>query len=275
MNLVSNNNLNLSCWSAPFQTNDIPLSEYIKNYKQPPYLNKTLRGNKLKEYLAQFDCIPFTQLQKNALVGTLLGDGNLECRSNNVRFTFSQGRGRERNKNWDFSGMVKSIRKEYVYLLYTIFVDYVGSSPQIYIHNGNPLYFWFHTFGIKKLNYYMDQFYVKDSPKKGKFTKIVPKNIELMLNAEVLSFWFCDDGSKTPYGYKLSTDGFNELDVIRLQQALENVFGLKVNLGSSFNKKTKKTYYRLFILASSRDDFTRLVEPNMIETMKYKLHPIR
>lgn len=240
------------------QSNNISAIDLLKIYKQLPHIKRDLRGNKLEEYLSQFESKPFTQLQKNAIVGTLLGDGTLGVRGTKPHLKIEQGK----------DGKGGPVEELYVHFLYTILSDYVGSPPQIYYKKGKAHSCWFRTFGLKKLDYYMDQFYAINSM--GHRKKVVPKNIHQMLNPEVLSFWFCDDGSKDKSGYKLSTDGFLKSDVIRLQQALATVFGFEVNLRQDFNHQS----YYLYIAASSRNEFTRLVEPNMVETMKYKLHPL-
>lgn len=240
----------------------ISLAELVKNYQQPPFIKRDLRGSKLEEYLKNFDSKPFTQLQKNAIVGTLLGDATLGCRGTKIHLKIEQGK----------NGKGGPVKEQYVYLLYNIFSDYVGSPAQLYYKKGNPHSCWFRTFGLTKLNYYRDQFYSINPM--GKLKKVVPKNIHQMLNAESLSLWFCDDGSKESSGYKLSTHGFLYPEVLRLQQALGQVFGFEVNIGKNFDKNKNITRYFLYIKASSRDKFTNIVSPNMVEIMKYKLHPI-
>jgi hypothetical protein len=82
-------------------------------------------------------------------------------------------------------------------------------------------------------------FYVETQdlvPKKNrKRTKIVPSQEELEKRLDPLSLavWFIDDGGKaqnTPRAAYINVTGFIESDRIKLQQALENVFGLKTTL---------------------------------------------
>ena len=70
--------------------------------------------------------------------------------------------------------------------------------------------------------------------------KIVPNDIENFLNPIVLAVWFMDDGGKaqnTVRAFYINADitkgdvkSFNNSERILLQKALQNVFGLKINI---------------------------------------------
>lgn len=63
--------------------------------------------------------------------------------------------------------------------------------------------------------------------------KIVPNDIENFLNPIVLAVWFMDDGGKaqnTVRAFYINATSFNNSERILLQKALQNVFGLKINI---------------------------------------------
>lgn len=79
-----------------------------------------------------------------------------------------------------------------------------------------------------------------------------------------LAIWYMDDGSKyQDYGgYLLCTHGFSIEDV----QILQKILLKKFNIPTSINSKNG-----LYILKEGRDTFKKLIEPYIIDSMRYKL----
>lgn len=99
--------------------------------------------------------------------------------------------------------------------------------------------------------------------------KIVPTEFMQYLTPLAIAVWFMDDGSKHECSYYLHTDGF-ELKYQRyLQKILFDKFGIKTVL-----HKVRGTKH-IYICASSKDDFTRLIRPYICKSMEYKLHSIK
>lgn len=71
-----------------------------------------------------------------------------------------------------------------------------------------------------------------------------------------------DDGDNHKSGYVFNTSGFTLKDVKLLQAALEDNWGLKTSIHSR---------NRLYIRASSREKFIKLVKPHFHPMMLYKL----
>jgi hypothetical protein len=220
------------------------------------------RGNKLKEYLAPLISRNLFQLQKDALIGGLLGDGTLQYRGKvNPYYKFDQ----------------TAAKKEYIDLLYSIFDEFIGTPPRARLQNGEIHSYSFRTFRLTSLNFYAQQFYHIDSL--GNRKKIVPPLIHRWLNPQSLAFWYMDDGGKDHGGgYRFHTEGFLQPDVLVLQQALGRIFNLQVNLqkGNSVNRETskiKRDSYNLYIPVSHAQKFRDIVEPLMVNCMKTKLHP--
>lgn len=105
------------------------------------------------------------------------------------------------------------------------------------------------------LNDIVDKFY-----KDGR--KTIYEDLLYRLSPLAIAIWYMDDGSKSRYGYKISTNCFNtrELDILRkwLQK-----YNLKI---------TVTVENELYIKAESRDTFTKLIKDFFPNCMRYKLH---
>jgi len=231
-----------------------------------PYTTRILRGNLLKNYLAPLNKRGFFQLQKDAIVGGLLGDGSLQYNGKSLPYyKFDQ----------------KASRKEYVDLIYSIFDEYVGTPPKPRIKNGRIDSYSFRTYRLIGLDFYAKQFYTQNSL--GNREKIVPNLIHRWLNPQSLAFWFMDDGSKDHGGgYRLHTEGFSRPNILKLQKAIGSIFNLQSNLQKGNLKlvkepnQSKQQIYEnsffLYIPVSDSQRFHDIIEPYMIDCMKYKLH---
>jgi hypothetical protein len=229
----------------------VELSDLIKSPKS--YVTRALRGGALKAYLKPLNERGFSQLQKDAIIGGALGDGRFQyCGAKIPWYKFDQ----------------KASKKDYVDLLYSIFHEYVGMHPKPRYKDGLIHSYWFRTYRLQGLDFYTKQFYALNSL--GKRVIIVPKLIHRWLNPQSLAFWFMDDGSKNPSSYTLCTQSFSYSDCVILQQALGRVFNLEVSIHKA-NRDTG-TFYALYVVKSSSAKFRQIVEPHMIECMKYKLH---
>ena len=217
---------------------------------------RDLRGNLLKDYLKT---IQFTPLMAEVLVGIMLGDGTLQRNGGtNCFLKYDQG----------------YANRLVVQLVYLIFEPYVGKPPSIRYKTVNgerkEHSVWFRTFRFKEFTRYQNLFYALNAL--GAVERRVPINIQELLTPIALAFWFMDDGSKDPSGYYLHTQCFTLADVKRLQQALGNKFGLETSVCRDI--KNEKTYYYLYIRAGSMKKFTQLIDPYIIEPMRYKLHTV-
>lgn len=222
-----------------------------------PHTIKTLRGSALIEYLKPLQKHGLNQLQKDALVGGLLGDGSLQYNGGQLPYyKFDQ----------------KAASKEYVDLIYSIFDEYVGTPPKPRMKTGKIQSYWFRTFRINEFDFYAKQFYTIDPL--GNRKSVVPKLIHRWLNPQSLAFWFMDNGSRAETGYKLNTHGYLRPDVIRLQKALGRVFRLQSNIHlDNRNLSTGGVImYSLYIPASHATQFHNIVEPYMLNFIKYKLY---
>lgn len=161
-----------------------------------------------------------TCLQKDIIVGTLLGDSSLERDkpTHNTRIRFDQS---------------YPNHKSYLESLYVIFANLCGTPPRV--HTRKPDGKIYQTIAFKTLrhiplNYYYDLFYIYDN--NGKRRKIVPNNITELLIPCALAYWIIDDGGINTYNATiLNTDSFTLEEVKLLQKALER----------SMNSKSRET----------------------------------
>ena len=221
-----------------------------KNYKI-----KNLRGKYLINYKKK---LKLTLIQKDILIGTLLGDATIvKQKSINFNIKFEQ----------------KIANQDYINFLYEIFEPYVGTPPRVRNIKDNKTKsrqsIWFRTYRHIDFKFYYDLFYIKDSKTLLK-KKRVPKNIHKFLTARALAYWFMDDGTKYKnsnniYSYYLSTQGFFLEDQKILVKALKINFDIMVNIHKDRSK------YKLYILAISKKKFIKLIKEFIHPCFLYKL----
>ena len=207
-----------------------------------------------KEIEDQSRRIKPTKVQRDVLIGTLLGDGHLE--------TQNQGR----TYRLKIEHAIR--QRDYVNWLYRVFQDWVRTPPLVrsraITFRGNKKVYQrtgFATLSTGSLRFYATQFYQNG-------TKVVPKLIHRWLSPLAMAVWYMDDGSIKSNQHRtvlLNTHSFNDLDLRRLQQALEHRYGIK----SSIRKQTDGN--QLYLTADSIDCFLSTIRPYMIASMQYKL----
>ena len=119
-----------------------------------------------------------TQLQKDLIFGTLLGDGNLQ--------TGSQGR------TWRYRALHQSKHKDYLFHKYEILKSLCSSEPvygkTLDDRTGTESERWyFNTLTNPSLKFFADMFYTFD-PNKQKWVKDVPLNVQKFLNPTALAY---------------------------------------------------------------------------------------
>lgn len=135
------------------------------------------------------------QLQKDLLVGTLLGDGNLQ--------TETKGR------TWRYRALQKLEHKEYLLHKYDIMKPFCTSPPiysETFDTRTQKTYkrLYFNTIVSNELKtpnnkHYGNLFYKFDTnylvSLTNKMIKDVPDTIELFLTPRAIAYWYMDDGS--------------------------------------------------------------------------------
>lgn len=177
--------------------------------------------------------------QKSIIIGKLLGDGTLRKNRKNALL--------EINHSWK--------QKEYVFWIYEELINLVSAFPKVRKSGKNRKSCRFTTRSLPCFTRLYERFYING-------VKVAPKN--LSINPLILSVWFMDDGSKSRDTVYLNTQQFSLQDQETLLVKLK-----ELGLDSTLNRDKK--YFRIRLRKSSIERFKSLVEPYVIESMKYKI----
>lgn len=191
-------------------------------------------------------------VQREVLVGLLLGDGHIE-----QPYVTSRARLKVEQREE---------MKTYVQWLYAIFQNWVRGTITPRTHSLKTTgksyeYFGFTTFGHEEFMLYRQLFYPN-----GK--KVIPDTLEDLLTPLGLSVWFMDDGSAKSHQSKgriLNTHSFTLKEVELLCAILQTKFCLDAW------PRQQRDGVQIYISGKSADTLQALLEPHLIPAMRYKL----
>jgi len=198
--------------------------------------------------------LKFTPIQREIIVGKLLGDAHLCIRKTGLQYNLMI----EHSFN----------QKAYVDWLYNYFKDWVITPPKekFQMVKGKVYKkYRFDTFTHVAFRFYAQQFY-----QNGK--KVVPKLINHWLTPLGLAVWFMDDGSIKSKHHRaliLNTQCYKDADLKRLQDVLLYKFGIKTNL------RKQKEGKQIYILSETVEKFVKIIRPFILPEMEYKLNKLR
>lgn len=190
----------------------------------------------------------FSPFQKAVIVGSILGDGNVEWNwsKTNFRLKIEQS---EKYKN-------------YVFWKYRVLKKWVLTKPKYHPTNK--------SFSFKTISHPEITKLAKDFYHNGR--KIIPPFIaKFIKNPIVLAVWFMDDGNiikrnRKVYGYHLNTQSFTRNENKRLIKALKEAHGLESLLENNHG------YYRIRIMQKdSREKLRRIIKDHILYDMRYKI----
>lgn len=213
--------------------------------------------------------LKLSSLQKQTLIGLLLGDGCLETQNNGRTYRLLIAQNEQHASYCDH--------------LYSIFSEWVLTPPKFYKRSNGLKMKMFKTLSHSSFCFYGQQFY-KNIPRNGanretgfkKRRKKLPKLIHRWLSARSLAYWFMDDGSwksATSFGVILNTQNFQLQEVRTLCQILTRRWNLQCSPRKQKNKLYKKIYYQIYISGRSFKQFFQLIDPYLIDSMRSKLPP--
>jgi hypothetical protein len=207
-----------------------------------------MRSKKIELYKKE---LKLNSIQRQILVGLLLGDGHLE----------SVTAGRTHRLKVEYSKK----QEGYALWLWEIFNEWVRTPPRQRtktLPSGTTISIVeFTTYSSGIFRFYTQQFY-----KNGK--KVIPDIIRKLLTPLGLAVWFMDDGSwksDLHRTYIIHTDGYAKKDLLTIQKVLREKFGIDVTLHRQY------TNWRIYIKTESAQRFRKLIEPYIIPSMRYKL----
>ncbi len=183
-----------------------------------------------------------TQVQKQIVVGLILGDGYLRK---------IDGR---KNAFLEINHGIS--QKFYVDWLYKQLENCVRSIPKARRGNGNRIAYRFFTKSDFDFTKFWKEFY---HDKK----KVLPKHFGLTPLS--LAIWFMDDGSKSKDSIYLNTQQFSLSDQKQLISILEKNFQIK----SRLNKD--KIYFRIRIFKESHARLIATIRPFLLKAFYYKI----
>ena len=195
----------------------------------------------------------FSSHQIDVIIGSLLGDARLECRSVGVRSPITAR----------FRVHHGLKQKEYVLWIYSVLKEFVNkdqrkitwTNPKRDLHEVSH---YFHTKSMEELGILYHYFY------KAKI-KILPEDIFEILNPQMIAVWFMDDGSNTKESFTLNTHGFERKDQERIVNFLRKTFQINATIVKD------RTKFKIRIGKYDFQKFLDIVEPFIIPSMIYKI----
>lgn len=251
------------------------------------------------------------KLQKDILVGCLLGDANLHTNT---------------GQTWRLRIVHSCKQQEYLKHLYDAFSSYckTGIIQQVFFDKRtqkNYFRVYFNSVYTDEFRFYGQSFYSVGLPRRGVdsqlsksedqlrceiksklennlssfstegcsrlrlpqrgckyvYKKKVPKNIHKFLTARALAYWYMDDGSISEAEWKNKVNSFifcTESFSKKDNLILKSALERNFNLKVTLQRKgAKKEAFRLYISAESGLVFKNLISPYIHSSMLYKLNP--
>ena len=179
-----------------------------------------------------------SERQEAIILGCLLGDGGMRCKTNALL---------------EINHSAK--QSEYVEWKYRELEELVSTKPHKRFGNAGRIAYRFTTRSLPVLTQIYRKFY-----RSGK--KIIPDN--LIIHPISLAVWFMDDGCKSYRAIYLNTQKFTITEQNKLSLLLRQQFGIKASLNKD------KQYYRLRIAVSSVGRFLEIIRPYLLPMFCYK-----
>jgi LAGLIDADG DNA endonuclease family len=190
------------------------------------------------------------KIQKQIIVGKILGDAHLETQNNGRTYRIK---------------IEHSIKqKTYVDWCYSELQDLTLSAPKTkskLSYNTQITSYGFTSIATDSLRFYGQQFYVDK-------VKVIPKIIDKLLTPLSIAIWFMDDGSiksKQHKSYVIHTNGYTKSDLEKIVYVFKKKFNIRVGIHKQYEQ------YRLYIYTESAEAFKKLIEMHVLPELQYKL----
>jgi hypothetical protein len=198
----------------------------------------------------------FSQIQFDLLIGSLLGDANLQTQNN--------------GQTWRARFLHKAIHQPYIYHKYEILKEFCNQGPSYssyYDERTKKNYerYFFNTLTNDEFRFLGNLFYKKENLS---WKKHIPINIEKYLTPRAIAYWYMDDGALKWKGksnaVRFCTDSFLDSEIKLLVDVLQKNFNLKCSL------QKKNNISRISVLESSYPQLRELILPYLLPCMYYK-----
>ena len=191
--------------------------------------------------------ISFTKAQKEVIFGTLLGDSHLSLSKKSINPSFQCSHSLTQKEYVEY--------KHHLLSPYSKYVEYTRKT----IDKRTGIYYKSSEISIGA-NESFHQFYKKFYKEKG---KIIPIDfLEEYYSPLALAIHFMDDGNKSN-SYTIATCSFPEQNINQYRDFLLS----KYLIETTIQRRNNIVYVR----ARSREKFTELIRPYIIDSMKYKM----
>jgi LAGLIDADG DNA endonuclease family len=177
-----------------------------------------------------------SELQHSIVIGTLLGDGAMRCKTNAL-LEINHSVHQQTYVDWKFGHLA----------------ELVSTPPKQRAGNGGRTAYRFVTRSLPELTPYYRLFYSAGR-------KVAP---EVVLTPQALAVWMMDDGSRSRRALYLNTQQFDAASQQRLLRLLEEQWGIAGTLNRD------KSYYRIRLSVGGTARFTELVFPHVLPESKY------
>lgn len=195
----------------------------------------------------------FPAHQLDVIIGSLLGDARLECRSTGKRFPVTA---RFRVHHGDK-------QKDYVFWKYQILKDLVLKEPR-QISWDNPkrnlheVSRYFHTKSLREFGI-LHRYFYKDG------VKILPESIFELLTPQMIAVWFMDDGSHNGGNLTLNTHGFLKKEQEKMIEYFRNKYALNAKIVKDRSK------WKIAIGSYDCNKFLSIIKDFIEPSMIYKI----
>ena len=188
--------------------------------------------------------IKLTSEAMSILAGSLLGDGSIRKPSTNGA------------PQWRCN--VGLLHIEYLLFLFNLLSPYCAHAPSLVRRRDGSFYCYLTTRSLPCLNELLKAFTVN-----GK--KCITMAIAEYISPQALAVWAQDDGTRTPEGFYLCSNGFSLIE----QQVLQRILWINFGIRSTIHKHLNG--YKLYIPAGSMELFRSIVTPYFSSHFMYKL----
>lgn len=223
----------------------------------PPAISRLLKSKNINiiPIGRKYDILretPINTIQKQFLIGCVLGDGCLYRDGKNSNFKLSFGHCKK--------------QEEYFHWKIALMDPFINTFRESNDKRGNSIMLQTTTITHKDFNQFANMFYTKDR------IKIIPNNLDIYLTPLSLAVWVMDDGNlKSNINMRIATMSFTEQENYKLQDYLKRCFDLNSKV-MGFKYKGKQ-YYQLTLNKQNTQKLSDIIRPYVVNCMKYKLMP--